>query len=46
MAREKRHDILFEPITLGPKVLKNRFWRSVNPSPAIANFVKNLEVSA
>jgi len=27
MAREKRHDILFEPIKLGPKVLKNRFWQ-------------------
>jgi len=27
MAREKRHDILFEPIKLGPKTLKNRFWQ-------------------
>ena len=27
MAREKRHDILFQPIKLGPKVLKNRFWQ-------------------
>lgn len=27
MAREHRHDILFEPIQLGPKTLKNRFWQ-------------------
>ncbi|SVD73658.1 uncharacterized protein METZ01_LOCUS426512, partial [marine metagenome] len=27
MSREKRHDILFKPIKLGPKVLKNRFWQ-------------------
>ena len=24
--REARHDILFEPVTIGPKVLKNRFY--------------------
>ncbi len=27
MTREARHDILFEPIQLGPKLLKNRFWQ-------------------
>ncbi|MDE0752860.1 MAG: FAD-dependent oxidoreductase [Planktomarina sp.] len=27
MAREKRHDILFEPIQIGPKTLRNRFWQ-------------------
>ena len=27
MAREARYDILFEPIQLGPKTLKNRFWQ-------------------
>lgn len=27
MAREKRHDILFEPIKIGPKTLRNRFWQ-------------------
>ena len=27
MTRDPRHDILFEPIQLGPKLLKNRFWQ-------------------
>ncbi len=27
MSREKSHDILFEPIELGPKTLRNRFWQ-------------------
>ena len=27
MTRESRHDILFEPIQLGPKLLRNRFWQ-------------------
>lgn len=27
MSRDKRHDILFEPIQIGPKTLKNRFWQ-------------------
>jgi dimethylamine/trimethylamine dehydrogenase len=27
MARDPRHDILFEPIRIGPKVLKNRFYQ-------------------
>jgi dimethylamine/trimethylamine dehydrogenase len=26
MARDPKHDILFEPIGIGPKTLKNRFW--------------------
>jgi dimethylamine/trimethylamine dehydrogenase len=25
--RDKRHDVLFEPIRIGPKVLKNRFYQ-------------------
>ncbi len=27
MPREKRHDILFQPINIGPKTLRNRFWQ-------------------
>ena len=27
MSREKRHDVLFEPIQIGPKTLRNRFWQ-------------------
>jgi dimethylamine/trimethylamine dehydrogenase len=27
MSRDPRHDILFEPIRIGPKVLKNRFYQ-------------------
>ncbi|MCD5422855.1 FAD-dependent oxidoreductase [Rhodococcus pyridinivorans] len=27
MARNPRHDILFEPVVVGPKVAKNRFWQ-------------------
>lgn len=27
MSRDKRHDILFEPIKIGPKTLRNRFWQ-------------------
>ncbi|SVB30119.1 uncharacterized protein METZ01_LOCUS182973, partial [marine metagenome] len=27
VSREKRHDILFKPIKLGPKTLRNRFWQ-------------------
>ena len=26
MPRNPKHDILFEPITFGPKTIKNRFW--------------------
>ena len=25
--RDPRHDVLFEPITIGPKVLRNRFYQ-------------------
>jgi hypothetical protein len=28
MARAPQHDILFEPVRLGPKVLRNRFWQT------------------
>lgn len=27
MSREARYDILFEPLKLGPKTLRNRFWQ-------------------
>jgi dimethylamine/trimethylamine dehydrogenase len=27
MSRDPRHDILFEPVTVGPKIAKNRFWQ-------------------
>ena len=26
MVRDPRHDILFEPVTFGPKTMRNRFW--------------------
>jgi dimethylamine/trimethylamine dehydrogenase len=26
MARNPRHDVLFEPIQIGPKTLRNRFY--------------------
>lgn len=26
MSRDPRHDILFEPVTFGPKTTRNRFW--------------------
>ncbi|HEX4482325.1 MAG TPA: FAD-dependent oxidoreductase [Solirubrobacteraceae bacterium] len=28
MARDPRHDILFEPVQIGPKTLRNRFYQS------------------
>ena len=28
MARDPRHDILFEPVSIGPKTLRNRFYQS------------------
>jgi dimethylamine/trimethylamine dehydrogenase len=28
MARDPRHDILFEPVAIGPKTLRNRFYQS------------------
>ena len=27
MPRDPRHDILFEPVRIGPKTLKNRFYQ-------------------
>ncbi|MGH9025062.1 MAG: FAD-dependent oxidoreductase, partial [Acidimicrobiia bacterium] len=27
MARDPKHDILFEPIEIGPKTMKNRFYQ-------------------
>jgi dimethylamine/trimethylamine dehydrogenase len=27
MPRNPRHDILFEPVTVGPKTMRNRFWQ-------------------
>ena len=27
MARDPRHDILFEPLQIGPKTLRNRFYQ-------------------
>ena len=27
MARDPKHDILFEPIQIGPKTMKNRFYQ-------------------
>ena len=27
MARNPKHDILFEPIQIGPKTMKNRFYQ-------------------
>jgi dimethylamine/trimethylamine dehydrogenase len=28
MARDPKHDILFEPVKIGPKTLRNRFWQT------------------
>ena len=44
MARDTKHDILFEPIRIGPKTLRNRFWQTSHcavpapsgPAPAIS----------
>ncbi len=27
MARNPKHDVLFEPIEIGPKTMKNRFYQ-------------------
>ena len=27
MARNPKYDVLFEPVQLGPKTLRNRFWQ-------------------
>src|SRR5277367_1726236 len=28
MSRDPKHDVLFEPVTIGPKQLRNRFWQT------------------
>ena len=28
MTRDPRHDILFEPVAIGPKTMRNRFYQS------------------
>jgi hypothetical protein len=28
MARDPKHDILFEPVKIGPKTIRNRFWQT------------------
>ena len=28
MARNPKHDVLFEPIQIGPKTMKNRFYQA------------------
>ena len=30
MSRDPNHDILFEPITIGPKRMRNRFWQTTH----------------
>jgi dimethylamine/trimethylamine dehydrogenase len=30
MARDPKHDILFEPIKIGPKLSRNRFWQTAH----------------
>jgi len=30
MSRDPKYDILFDPITFGPKTLKNRFWQTTH----------------
>ena len=32
MAREPRYDVLFEPVKLGPKTMKNRFYQAPHAS--------------
>ena len=27
MARDPRHDVLFEPVRIGPKIARNRFYQ-------------------
>lgn len=38
MARNPRHDILFEPVQVGPKVLRNRFWQTPHSIAAGSDF--------
>ncbi|MDB6086352.1 MAG: Trimethylamine dehydrogenase [Gammaproteobacteria bacterium] len=30
MARDPKHDVLFEPVTIGPKTTRNRFWQTAH----------------
>ncbi len=30
MARDPKHDILFDPISFGPKTMRNRFWQTTH----------------
>jgi len=30
MPRDPKHDVLFEPVTFGPKTTKNRFWQTTH----------------
>jgi dimethylamine/trimethylamine dehydrogenase len=36
--RDPKHDPLFEPITLGPKIMRNRFWQSPHSIAAGSDF--------
>ena len=36
--RDQKHDPLFEPITIGPKVMRNRFWQSPHSITAGSDF--------
>ena len=36
--RDPKHDQLFEPITIGPKVMRNRFWQSPHSITAGSDF--------
>src|SRR5271154_1717471 len=36
--RDPKHDPLFEPITIGPKVMRNRFWQSPHSIAAGSDF--------
>lgn len=37
MARDPRHNVLFEPITIGPKTLRNRFYQVPHCTAACRN---------
>ena len=38
MARSPKHDVLFEPVLLGPKVMNNRFWQTPHSIAAGSDF--------
>lgn len=27
MSRDPRHDVLMEPVRIGPRIIRNRFWQ-------------------